>query len=187
MSKQLGEPTDVEKSIKPALNRRSPPSLKRQMIHCILAALIAVGSYLFASKFLFQKVVVDGDSMKPTLKNSQAFLLNRVELLFRKPQWGDIVVIRDPEDGGLSIKRIVAVEGQTVELAGGGVLVNGLKLPESYLRPGTKTFSYRKYDHEVFNCGENQYFVLGDNRGESADSRIYGPVPKQNILGVVVP
>lgn len=167
--------------------QKSPSSLKHQMLHCAMAGVIAVSSYLFASNFLFQKVVVDGDSMRPTLRNDEAFMLNRVEYLFRKPQWGDIVVIRDPEDGGLSVKRVVAVEGQTVELAGGGVYVNGLKLPESYLRPGTRTFSYRKYDHDKFDCGAGQYFVLGDNRSESADSRIYGPVPRQNILGVVVP
>jgi len=168
-------------------DKPAPHSLKMQMVHCVIAALLAVGSYSFASHFLFQKVVVDGDSMKPTLRNDQAFMLNRVELLFRKPQWGDIVVIRDPEDGGLSVKRVVAVENQSVELAGGKVFVNGLKLPEAYLLPGTLTFSYRVYDHERFQCGEGQYFLLGDNRGESADSRVYGPVPRQNILGVVVP
>jgi signal peptidase I len=168
-------------------SRKTVPSFKRQIVHCIIAAAIAVSSYLFSSQFLFQKVIVDGDSMSPTLRDSQAFLLNRVEYLFRKPQWGDIVVIRDPEDGGLSIKRIVAVEGQSVELDRGGVFVNGLKLPEYYLRPGTRTFSYHSIRAEKFNCGPEQYFVLGDNRGESADSRIYGPVPRQNILGVVAP
>lgn len=179
--------TQAQKIFGPQSGKKSPPSIKLQMVHCLIAGAIAIASYFFASHFLFQKVVVDGDSMQPTLRNSQAFLLNRVEFLFRKPQWGDIVVIRDPEDGGLSVKRVVAVEGQSVELAGGRVYVNGLELPESYLRPGTKTYSFRKYDHERFNCGQGQYFVLGDNRPESADSRIYGPVPRQNIQGVVVP
>jgi signal peptidase I len=67
------------------------------------------------------------------------------------------------------------------------VLINGLKLKEHYLRPGTKTFSYHVYDHEKIPCGREQFFVMGDNRGNSADSRVYGPVPRQNILGVVVP
>jgi len=163
------------------------PSLKRQLIHCACAAILAVGSYFLATKYVFQAVVVDGNSMNPTLRDSQRFLLNRLEYLFRKPQWGDIVVLRDPEDGGLSIKRIVAVEGESVELSGGSVYVDGLRLPERYLQPGTRTFSYRVYDHEKFDCGNDQYFVLGDNRGDSADSRVYGPVPRQNILGVVVP
>jgi signal peptidase I len=167
--------------------KKAPPSYKRQLVHCAIAGAIAVSTYLLSSHFVFQKVVVDGDSMNPTLRDSQTFLLNRVEYLFRKPQWGDIVVIRDPEDGGLSIKRVVAVEGQSVELEGGRVFIDGLKLPENYLRPGTRTFSYHNCRSEKFDCGQGQFFVLGDNRDVSADSRVYGPVPRQNILGVVVP
>lgn len=163
------------------------PTLGRQLVHCLCAAVIAVVSYFVASHYLFQKVVVEGNSMKPTLHDSDTFMLNRMELLFRKPQSGDIVVIRDPEVGGLSIKRVVAVEGQSVELSGGRVFVDGSKLPEGYLPRGTMTFSYHQPGRERFECGTDQYFLLGDNRSESADSRVYGPVPRQNILGVVVP
>ena len=163
------------------------PSAFQQIVQLACAAVVAFASYYFATHFVFQTVVVDGDSMNPTLRNTQRFMLNRVEYYFREPQWGDIVVIKDPEDGGLSIKRIVAVAGQTIELTGGGVYVNGTKLNENYLRPGTRTFSYRVYDHEKIPCGREQFFVMGDNRGNSADSRVYGPVPRQNILGVVVP
>lgn len=124
--------------------------------------------------------------MKPTLHSSDTYMLNRIEYLFRKPQWGDIVVIRDPEDGNLSIKRVVAVEGQSVDFSSGKVFVDGLKLPEYYLRPGIRTTSFLP-GRDRFLCGDNQYFVLGDNRPESADSRVYGPVPRQNILGLVVP
>jgi len=173
----------------PAKTKTAKPqaTLGQQLVHCLCAAVIAVGTYFAGAHFLFQKVVVSGNSMNPTLKSDDAFMLNRVEFLFRKPQWGDIVVIRDPEVGGLAIKRVVAVEGQRVELQDGQVYVDGFKLRESYLRPGTKTFSYHKSGAEEFDCGNDQYFVLGDNRPESADSRVYGPVPRQNILGVVVP
>ncbi len=163
------------------------PSAFQQIVQLACAAAVAFTSYYIATHFVFQTVVVDGDSMNPTLRNTQRFMLNRVEYYFREPQWGDIVVIKDPEDGGLSIKRVVAVAGQTVELTGGGVLINGMKLRENYLRPGTRTYSLRVYDHEKFPCGQEQFFVMGDNRGNSADSRVYGPVPRQNILGVVVP
>ena len=162
-------------------------SSSQQLVQLACAALVACISYYLATHYIFQTVVVDGDSMNPTLMNSQRFMLNRVEYYFRQPQGGDIVVIKDPEDGGLSIKRIVAVAGETIELADGGVLINGLKLKEHYLSPGTKTFSYHVYDHEKIPCGREQFFVMGDNRGNSADSRVYGPVPRQNILGVVVP
>lgn len=166
---------------------RAHATLGQQLVHCLCAAVIAVATYFAGSHFLFQKVVVSGNSMSPTLRDEDAFLMNRVEFLLRKPQWGDIVVIRDPEVGCLSIKRVVAVEGQRVELNGGKVFVDGLKLPESYLRPGTKTFSYHESGVEAFDCNSDHYFVLGDNRAESADSRVYGPIPRQNILGVVVP
>ena len=163
------------------------PSLWQQLMHCTCAVAVAVTSYFVATHFMFQAVVVDGDSMKPTLHNSDRYMLNRIEYLFRSPQAADIVVIRDPEDGGLAVKRIVAVGVQNIEFAGGNVYVNGVKLREAYLPPGTRTFSYHVYDHERFTCGKDQYFVLGDNRGNSADSRVYGPVPRKNILGVVVP
>lgn len=166
---------------------RKKPTPLQQMLQLLCATGVAFASYFVATHFVFQTVIVDGDSMHPTLRNSQSFILNRVELYFREPQWGDIVVLKDPEDGGLSIKRIVAVSGQSVQLLGGGVYVNGTKLTERYLRPGIKTFSYHVYDGEKFNCGDKQFFVLGDNRGNSADSRVYGTVPRKNILGVVVP
>jgi len=166
---------------------KPPATLGQQLVHCLCAAVIAVTTYFAGSHFLFQKVVVSGNSMSPTLHDDDAFLLNRVEFLLRKPQWGDIVVIRDPEVGCLSIKRVVAVSGQRVELNAGKVFVDGLRLPENYLRPGTMTYSYHQGGVEEFNCDSDQYFVLGDNRADSADSRVYGPVSRQNILGVVVP
>jgi len=186
MTKQSEAKTasDSAAKTKPA---KPTATLGQQLIHCLCAAVIAVGTYFAGSHFLFQKVVVDGNSMNPTLRSDDTFMLNRIEFMFRKPQWGDIVVIRDPEVGCLSIKRVVAVEGQRVELNGGRVFVDGLKLRESYLKPGTMTFSYHHGGAEQFDCGSDQYFVLGDNRPESADSRVYGPVPRQNILGVVVP
>lgn len=168
----------------PAVHR---PPLSRQIWHCVIATLIAGASYWMTTRFVMQTVVVDGDSMRPTLSNSQRLLLNRVEFLLRDPQWGDIVVIRDPEDGGLSVKRIVAVQGQTVELSSGEVIVDGLRLREGYLPKGTRTFSHRAADRERVKCGPGQFFVLGDNRNYSADSRLFGPVPRENILGVVVP
>lgn len=184
------EPTDLQTTDarpKPVAATAKKTSGFQQILQLVSAAIVALASYHFATHFIFQTVVVDGDSMSPTLRNSQRFLLNRVELYLREPQSGDIVVIKDPEDGGLSIKRIIAIAGQTVELTGGGVLVNGRKLSESYLQAGTRTYSYHVRDHERIPCGRQQFFVLGDNRENSADSRVYGPVPRQNILGVVVP
>jgi len=94
--------------------------------------------------------------------------------------------LRDPLDNGFSVKRIVAAGGDSVYLKDGAIYVNGQLMQESYLAAGTKTFASVTVREQFFRCAPNQYFVLGDNRGNSIDSRAYGPVPKQNILGLIV-
>ena len=165
----------------------SSPAFPKQVLQLLVAVGIGLGSYLVATHYVFGTVIVDGDSMNPTLHSTERFLLNRVEFYFREPAAGDIVVIRDPEDGGLSVKRIVAVGGEQVKLNGGAVFVNDRRLHEPYLGSGTRTYGSRSRNFDSIHCGQNEFFVLGDNRTNSADSRIYGPVTRQNILGVVVP
>ena len=152
-----------------------------------LWVLVLAGVCYFAiSRFLLQTVKVVGVSMVPTLQNSQRYFLNRWVYAFRSPKTSDVVVLRDPADNGFSVKRIVAGEGDSIYLKQGWVYVNGRKLAEPYLAPGTRTFTFGKYNDELILCGKGQYFVLGDNRGNSVDSRTYGPVPKANILGMIV-
>lgn len=145
---------------------------------------LAAGSYLLISHFFLQSVKVVGISMVPTLQDSQRYLLNRWVLYFRAPHRDDIVVLRDPADNGFSVKRVVAVGGDTVRFAKGHVYVNDHELPEPYLAPGTATFSASHA--QTFTCSKDQYFVLGDNRPRSVDSRSYGPVPRANILGLII-
>ena len=78
-------------------------------------------------------------------------------------------------------------QGDAVYVKGGHLFVNGKLLDEPYLPPGTQTYPGPHCREQMWVCGMNQYFVLGDNRNNSADSRIYGAVPGQNILGLVVP
>jgi signal peptidase I len=97
------------------------------------------------------------------------------------------VVISDPDDHGFSVKRVIATEGETVMLKSGKVYVNGKELNEPYLPAGSVTWGSTKTGDQFFNLGENEYFVLGDNRKVSIDSREYGPVPEENILGLILP
>ena len=106
--------------------------------------------------------------------------------MMRAPKRGDVVVIRDPADHGFSVKRIVAIEGESVHFLKGKVYVNTEPLAEPYLTPGTFTFTYSQAKEQLITCGKDQYFVLGDNRPVSIDSRSYGPVPREDILGQVV-
>lgn len=153
----------------------------------LCVALLTYGFFQFSHHFLVQTVQVDGVSMSPTLQNAQCYFLNRVVYLIREPELQDIVVLRDPETNGCAIKRIVARPGDCVYVKDGQLFVNGEALSEPYLAPGTKTFANEHYRAQMWICGVDQYFVLGDNRNNSADSRVYGAVSRANILGMVTP
>ena len=151
---------------------------------CIVA--LSVASYFLISHFFVQSVKVVGMSMVPTLADSQHYLLNRWIYFFRTPKPQEVVVLRDPSDNGFSVKRVIAVSGDSVYLSNGQVYVNGKQLKEPYLVPGTTTFTDSKSKDQLVKCGKDQFFVLGDNRMNSIDSRFYGPVPRRNVLGLIV-
>lgn len=161
--------------------------IAKQLMIYLVIAVITYGFFQFSHQYLLQTVQVDGCSMSPTLPNEKCYLLNRVVYLVREPKPKDIVVLRDPENNGFAVKRIVAKPGDSVYVKGGRLFVNGTALEEPYLESGTKTFADSRYRSQMWICGINQYFVLGDNRNNSADSRVYGAVPRQNILGMVTP
>ena len=153
-----------------------------------MATILSVAGYFVVSHYILQTVRVDGVSMVPTLHNADQYYLQRWVLLVRPPQRGDIVVIKDPTDGGFAVKRIIAMSGESVFLKrNGGVYVNGSKLSEPYLTPGTSTRTCAQADEEMIACGAGKFFVMGDNRDNSYDSRYYGPISRQNILGVINP
>jgi len=158
----------------------------RQIVQCVVMAGLAFLSYLIISHFFFQSVRVVGRSMIPTLRDSQQYLLNRWIYHVRAPQRLDVVVIRDPADNGFSVKRIIAVSGDSIYFKEGAVYLNGRKLNEPYLPPMTPTYSYGAGPEKFIICGKDQYYLLGDNRMNSADSRSYGPVSRNRILGLIV-
>jgi len=161
-------------------------SVLRQLFQCLLVLILATASYLVITHFFLQSVRVVGLSMVPTLYDSQPYLLNRWIYRIHSPRHSDIVVLRDPADNGLSVKRVIATPGDSIFLKDGRVYVNGCELDEPYLAPRTQTFTDSKYRGELIVCGKDQFFVLGDNRLNSVDSRAYGPVPRRNILGPII-
>ena len=162
------------------------PPLRTQIWQCAIVAVIALASYVFIRHFLLRSVQIVGVSMAPTLHNTDRYLLNLCVFRVREPQAREIVVIRDPLDQSYSVKRIIACEGDAVCLKGGHVYVNGRELSEPYLSPGVGTFAPIRQEELSWRCGKGEYFLLGDNRDNSADSRVYGTVPRQNILGAIV-
>jgi len=158
----------------------------KQILQCIAVGTVALASYLVVSHFVLQSVEVVGVSMQPTLNNSEHYFLNRWIYYVRSPRRGDVVVIRDPVDKGFSVKRIIATSGETVLVKDGIVAVNGKRLKEPYLPSGSRTFPDGSRNEQQLRCQQGEFVVMGDNRMNSADSRSYGPVPRGNILGLIV-
>jgi signal peptidase I len=149
-------------------------------------AMLSLACYYSVSRCLVQTIEVVGESMIPTLHPGNHYILNRWAYHNAAPARGDVVVICDPADRGYSVKRIVALGGESVHFVDGKVIVNGEVLKEPYLKPGTYTFTYAKAREQFITCGEDQYFVLGDNRAASIDSRAYGTVCRKDVLGKVM-
>ncbi len=128
--------------------------------------------------FLAQATRVYGHSMEPNLHTDQRLVVEKISYRLHGPRRGDVVVLRMPERGPeLLIKRVIALAGETIEIRGGQVLINGQDLVESYLSHETSG------SYGPLTVPEGQVFVMGDNRGASNDSRVFGPVSTERIVG----
>ena len=130
--------------------------------------------------FFYQPVKVEGTSMMPRLTDQERIFINKFVYRLEPIHRGDVVVFWFPGDPSKSyIKRVIGLPGDTVEMSGGEVLVNGRRLEESYVLPefrGQQTHGPRRVPPEEF-------YVLGDHRNSSNDSRVWGTVPREYIYG----
>lgn len=156
----------------------------RQMISLAIFGLLCIASYFLFSRFAFTRVIIQGRSMMPTLCDGEYYILNRLAYFFTAPARGDLVVIRDPGHNDFAIKRIIAKPGDWLNLKDGKVYLNGRRLVEPYLREGTFTATPTAGEKWI-ELGKGQYFVMGDNRPWSEDSRTYGRIERSSILGAV--
>jgi|TARA_B100000809_G_scaffold263263_1_gene316081 signal peptidase I len=133
--------------------------------------------------FGFQVARVEGKSMEPTLQDQDRLIVNKaVYQFFDEPQPMDIVMLYYPRDPDKSfVKRIIAKEGDTVRIENGQVFVNEVPLPDSFVPPEFR--SHENHGPEVVQ--ESYYFVMGDHRNNSSDSRHWGQVPQKYVIGKV--
>jgi signal peptidase I len=145
--------------------------------------LIAIGLALVIIVFLYQPVKVEGTSMAPLLSDQERIFINKFVYRFEAIHRGDVVVFWYPLDRSKSfIKRVIALPGETVTIRQGVVMVNGVVVPEPYVPPQYEDVS----DYGPQRVPEGSYFVMGDHRISSNDSRVFGPVPSQFIYGRAV-
>lgn len=155
-------------------------------LEIVQIAALALAIILPVRYFLVQPFVVAGVSMQPNFQDGEYLIIDELTYRFRSPERGEIVVFHPPsnEEKQFYIKRVIGLPGETVEVSDGKITIfntehpNGFALSEGYLddyTPGR--------DRETL--GENQYYVMGDNRDASFDSRAFGPVSVESFVGKV--
>lgn len=157
---------------------------KNESIEWIKSIAAAILIAFFIKTFIFNTTYVLGNSMYPTLHEKDRLFANKISLYFSSLSKGDIVIIEAPDSPKKDyIKRIIALEGDTVEIKSGKVYVNGNLLEEDYLEKDSYTHVYDKGYWEI---PEGHIFVLGDNRDEGAskDSRYFGYIPEESVKGI---
>lgn len=177
----------------------------KSTIRDVVETLVLTAVIFLLVRSVVQNFKVEGRSMEPTLRNGQYLVINKAlywhvdaslvdrvlpgvvnetarrdgaVYVFGEPQRGDIVVFRYPKDPSRDfIKRVIALPGDTVEIRQGKVYVNGQYVDEAYINETAN------YSWSPRRMASGEYFVLGDNRNNSSDSHVWGPVPRDNIIG----
>src|SRR5687768_7419498 len=174
---------EVDQVPKVGTETKALPGVLSEIRWWVRDIFFAVGTAVMIVIFLYQPVKVEGTSMLPELRDQERIFVNkfvyRIEEINRK----DIVVFWYPRDPTKSyIKRIIGMPGDTVEIKGGNVFINEQLLTEPYVDPNF--FDDRTYPAVIVEPGH--YFVLGDHRNQSNDSRMWGMVPARYIYGKAV-
>jgi signal peptidase I len=161
------------------------PRLRRRgFAHELIETLFLIAAIYALVDLASVRFYVDGPSMEPSFFTGQRVIVSRASYLWGEPERGDIIVFESPDDPVADpplIKRLIGLPGDTVEVRDTLVYVNGVALDEPY---------FVNAPCEPFNCPDNtwqlgpdQYFVMGDNRNRSRDSRRFGPVSRQHLIG----
>ncbi|HQU08059.1 MAG: signal peptidase I [Parcubacteria group bacterium 21-54-25] len=157
-------------------------SITRDIVTFVLLVVVVVVPIRL---FVAQPFVVDGSSMLPTFQNGNYLIVDELTYDFSKPQRGDVIVFRYPGDPSIFyIKRIIGLPNETITIKNGQVTITepdgaSQTLKEPFISAKDMAYNIKR------TLGPTQYFVMGDNRPESSDSRVWGPLPANDIIGRV--
>jgi len=159
------------------------PPLRRELRSWTRDLAIALGLAIVVMIFLYQPVKVEGTSMYPLLSDQERIFINKFVYRFEPIERGDVIVFWYPLDRSKSfIKRVVGLPGETIEIRMGHVYINGEELADQYVPAGYLDGS----NSTSRRIPSDSYFVMGDHRDSSNDSRVFGPVARQFIYGKAV-
>ena len=167
---------------------KKPVNVKKEILSWILTIAVAVAAALLIRTFLFEPIRVDGESMCDTLQNGEIMLVTKPEYLTGDPQRGDVVICKYPGRTENFVKRVMGIPGDVIEIRSNVVYRNGEALDEPYLTPERND---NGFSMAPFTLGEDEYFVMGDNRDNSHDSRNYygagrpAAISRKDIVGKV--
>jgi signal peptidase I len=175
-----------ENNLKPtetSLGKQTPKSAFWELVRYAILALIIVVPFRI---FIAQPYIVSGASMDPTFKDADYLIVDQLNTRLAEPKRESVVIIKYPKDPSkFFIKRLIGFPGETVEIKNGAVSIYNdnsketIPLNEPYI-------VYGKQEDFSKTLGTDEYFVMGDNRAGSSDSRIWGSVPRKYIIGIPI-
>lgn len=152
----------------------------KELLKLVILSLVIVVPFRL---YIAQPFIVDGASMDPTFKDGQYLIVDELSFELRSPRRGEVLIFKYPKDPSkYFIKRIIGLPNETVSLKDGQVTITNAEHPEGF-KLNEPYVELTKSDSGSYTVGEKEYFVLGDNRAQSADSRYWGTVPEANLIG----
>ncbi|MBZ0284259.1 MAG: signal peptidase I [Anaerolineae bacterium] len=149
----------------------------------ILETILLIGAIYALVNLATVRFIVEGPSMQPNFHTGQVLVVSRLNYMFSPPQRGEIVIFNapgQPPEEPPYIKRVIGLPGETVEIRDTKVYVNNVELFEPYINEDCEA---SRCVNRTWTLGEDEYFVMGDNRNHSSDSRAFGAVPRERIIG----
>ncbi len=166
-------------------NRISTSQQRLRRPRQIIETLLLITLVIALIRLPLQNFHIEGHSMEATFHDQEYVIVNKASYLFQPPARSDVIVFHYPlnpqED---YIKRIIAIPGDVISVINQTVIVDGIQLNETYVRKENQGNPYPSFTKRI--VGPNEYFVMGDNRAGSSDSRQWGFVPRQDIVGQVL-
>lgn len=175
---------ELEKADTVKKDKKEEKNVVKEIVGMILYVVAVFAVCFFIITYVGQRTKVEGSSMEPTLSNGDNLIVDKISYRFRNPERFDIIIFPYKyEKDTFFIKRIIGMPGETVWINNSGeIYINGVLLSENY---GLETIKYAGLASTPITLGKDEYFVMGDNRNDSTDSRfdVVGPIKRKEIVG----